>query len=141
MAMKKAFTRTLLTIMALLALGKGTMAQISPSNVIIYDPLDGSTAGTLVGNPPPAFVPGVFGLGAQPLPGSLAAAIEYTPQPPASGTLMFWVKVAAPIAFYAGPDIGFWGHELGDCNDFYGQIGPNPYSLFVAIDSGDGGYC
>src|SRR5215475_6262207 len=81
--------------------------SVQPSDVIIYDPLDGSTVGTLVGNPPPAFVPGVFDEGAQPLRESVGAVIRYPIQPPASGTVLFWVKVVTPIECYRGINIGF----------------------------------
>lgn len=113
-------------------------SSVQPSDVIIYDPLDGLSLGTLVGNPPPAFVPGVFGQGAQPLRQSIGAAIRYSIQPPASGTILFWVKVAAPIEFYRGINIGFYGREAGICNDFFMQL-QSDGGLNVAILSGAGG--
>jgi len=116
----------------------------------MYDQLNGSTVGRLVGNPPPSFVPGVFGQGAQPARNSSGAAIEYSTLPPASGTLLFWVKVNAPIVFYAGDKIGLFGHEAisngVDCDDFSMQLQqhcdwagcPTP-GLNVLIYSGPGG--
>jgi hypothetical protein len=52
--------------------------SVQPSDVIIYDPLNGSTVGTLVSNPPPALVFGAFSQGAQPLRESVSPAIRYS---------------------------------------------------------------
>lgn len=128
-------TTTLLLILMIFGIVEGSEQR---SDVIIYDPLDGSTVGTLVGNPQPVLAPGVFDQGAQPLRGSFGAAIQYHVQPPASGTILFWVKVVAPIEFYRGGNIGFYGREVGGCNDFFMQL-QNNGGLNVAIFSGAGG--
>lgn len=121
---------------------------LEPSDILVYDPLDGTTLGTRVGAPLPAFVPGVFGQGVQPLrnstgPGNrpTSAAVLYNIIPPSSGSLSFWLKVVAPIEFYRGPNIGWIGREDGGCDDFFMQLQESvpTRGLDVAIFSGAGG--
>jgi hypothetical protein len=99
-------------------------AQVHPSGAVLYDPFNGSTVGTAVGNPLPEFMQGVFNQGIRPTRGSSGAAIRYNITPGASGTVSFWVRLVEDIKLYPGDNIGFYGRESTDrdCNDFFMQL-------------------
>ena len=95
----------LLTAVCLMLSAHGIEA-LEPSDILIYDPLDGATLGTPVDEINLEFVEGVFGQGVCPTSTQAKVLYDIIPPhatiPPPSGSLSFWVKVVADIAFPAG---------------------------------------
>lgn len=122
-------------VLVIVLLAMSAAAALPPS--VLHDGFEGTTAGALVGSPPPAFEPGVVGQGIRPMRGSVGAAVAYATLPPPSGLVSFTVRVAEPVEFYRGPLLGLIGREHGNCNDFFIQA--TAAGLDVAIFSGPGG--